>query len=130
VPGRRAPVLVTADMVRDMKPGSVIVDLAAESGGNCELTQPGRTVIEHGVSILAPLNIVGELPYHASMMYSRNIWAVLTHLVTKDGQVRFDFDDEITRESIITHDGRVLKGGTPPAPAPAPTPTPATSGAA
>jgi len=120
VPGRRAPVLVTADMVKDMKPGSVIVDLAAESGGNCELTQPGQTIVAHGVTILAPLNIVGQLPYHASMMYSRNIWAVLTHLVTKEGQLKLDFEDEIVRESVVTHDGRVLKGGANPAPAPAP----------
>src|SRR5258706_16055446 len=116
VPGRRAPVLVTADMVRDMKPGSVIVDLAAESGGNTELTQPGNTVVEHGVTILAPLNIVGQMPYHASMMYSRNVWAVLVHLVPKDGQLKLDFDDEITRESVLTHGGRVLRGGGPTAP--------------
>ena len=128
VPGRRAPVLVTAAMVADMKPGSVIVDLASESGGNCELTKPGQTVVQHGVTILAPLNILGELPYHASMMYSRNISAVLMHLVTKEGQLKFDFEDEITRESILTHDGRVLKGTPSPAAAVA-TPAPATAGA-
>ena len=122
VPGRRAPVLVTAAMVRDMKPGSVIVDLAAESGGNCELTQPGSTVVEGGVTLLGPLNIPGLLPYHASMMYSRNMFAVLTHLTTKEGQLRFDFEDEITRESCVTHDGRVLKGGPATSPAPAPAP--------
>jgi NAD(P) transhydrogenase subunit alpha len=121
VPGKRAPVLVTAAMVKDMKPGSVIVDLAAESGGNCELSQPGKTVVEQGVTILAPLNIAGQLPYHASMMYSRNIWAVLTLLVTKEGQLKLDFEDEIIRESVVTHDGRVLKGGAAPAPAAAAT---------
>ena len=125
VPGRKAPMLVTADMVKDMKPGSVIIDLAAESGGNCELSQPGKTVVEHHVTIMAPLNVVGLLPYHASMMYSRNIWAVLTHLVTKEGQLKLDFEDEITRESIVTHGGRVLKGG-----APAPAPAAAATGAA
>ncbi len=121
VPGRKAPVLVTAAMVRDMKPGSVIIDLASESGGNCELTQPGRTVVEQDVTILAPLNVVGQVAYHASMLYSRNVWAVLTHLVGKDGQLTLNFDDEITRESVVTHDGRVLKGGAPAAPAPAAT---------
>lgn len=115
VPGKRAPLLVTAEMVKDMKPGSVIVDLAAESGGNCELTQPGKTIVEHGVTILGPLNIVGLLANHASMLYSRNIWAVLTFLVTKEGQLKLDFQDEIIRESVVTHDGRVLKGGGAPA---------------
>jgi NAD(P) transhydrogenase subunit alpha len=122
VPGRRAPVLVTGEMVRDMKPGSVIVDLAAESGGNCELTKPGQTVVEHGVSILGPLDIASQLPYHASMMYSRNVTAFLTHLTSKEGRLNFDFEDEITRESCVTHDGRVLKGGAADSPAPAPAP--------
>src|SRR5439155_4957700 len=89
VPGRRAPVLVTADMVHEMKPGSVIVDLAAESGGNTELTRPGQTVVEHGVTILAPLDIVAQLPYHASMMYSRNVAALLLHLA-QEGRLRID----------------------------------------
>jgi len=118
VPGKRAPVLVTAAMVRDMKKGSVIVDLAAESGGNCELSQPGHAVVDGGVTILAPLDIVSQLPYHASMMYSRNMFAVLTHLAPgKEGRLVFDMSDEITRESCATHEGRVRKGGTAPVPA-------------
>jgi NAD(P) transhydrogenase subunit alpha len=114
-------VLVTAAMVQDMKSGSVIVDLAAETGGNCELTEPGRSTLRGGVTIHGPINITAQLPTHASMMYSRNISALLQQL-TKDGKLNIDFQDEITRESCVTHDGHVLKGATaapaPPAPAP------------
>ena len=81
-----------------------------------------RLVETHGVTILGPLNIASQLPYHASMMYSRNVSALLTHLTSKEGRLQFDFEDEITRESCVTHDGRVLKGGTTGSPAPAPAP--------
>ena len=100
VPGKKAPVLITEAMVRDMRPGSVIVDLAAEMGGNCELTQPGADVVRHNVLILGPMNLAATLPVHASQMYARNIFALLTHLV-KDGALHLDFDDEITRESCL-----------------------------
>ena len=91
-----------------MRPGSVIVDLAAEAGGNCELTVPGETVVRHGVTIAGPLNLPSTTPVHASQMYSRNVWTFLDHL-SKGGELRLDFEDEITRETCVTHDGRVLK---------------------
>src|SRR5512141_764928 len=100
VPGRRAPVLVTADTVAAMRPGSVIVDLAGEQGGNCELTVPGETVVRHGVTILAPLHISSDLAYHASHMYSKNVAALVTHL-TKDGQLNLDLNDDITSAVCI-----------------------------
>ena len=109
VPGKRAPVLITEAMVREMRPGSVIVDLAAESGGNCELTQAGQQITAHGVVIHGPVNLAAMLPVHASQMYSRNITALLLHLI-KDGALRVDLEDEITRETCVTHEGRVLKG--------------------
>ncbi len=101
VPGRKAPVLVTAQMVRDMKPGTVIVDMAAESGGNCELTKPGAEATEGGVTILGPLNLAAQLPLHASQMYSRNLHALVMNFVTKDGQLNLDFADDINRESCL-----------------------------
>jgi NAD(P) transhydrogenase subunit alpha len=101
VPGRKAPVLVTAQMVRDMKPGAVIVDMAAESGGNCELTQPGTETVEHGVVILGPVNLAAELPVHASQMYSRNLHALVMNFVTKDGQLNLDLADDINRASCL-----------------------------
>jgi NAD(P) transhydrogenase subunit alpha len=107
VPGKKAPVLISADMVRAMAPGSVIVDLAAERGGNCELTRAGETVIEHGVTILGPTNLPSSVPYHASQMYARNIVTLLKHLV-KDGALNLDMTDEITRESTITNKGEVV----------------------
>lgn len=107
VPGRRAPVMVTAAMVERMKPGSVIVDLAAESGGNCELTEPGTDVVRHGVTIRGPVNLAATLPVHASQMYARNVSALLSHLV-KGGELKLDFDDEITRGSCLTHGGKRL----------------------
>lgn len=107
VPGRRAPILVEEEMVADMRPGSVIVDLAAETGGNCALTQSGETVVRHGVQIHGPVNLPATVPVHASQMYSRNTTSLLTHLV-QEGQLQIDFEDEITRESCITHDGEVV----------------------
>jgi len=105
VPGKRAPRLISAGMVQQMRPGSVIVDLAAETGGNCELTRPGEQVVQHGVTIIGPVNLAAALPTHASQMYSRNISALLLHLV-KDGKLEPDFEDEITRESCLTRGTR------------------------
>jgi NAD(P) transhydrogenase subunit alpha len=110
VPGKKAPVLITEAMVRDMRPGSVIVDLAAEMGGNCELTQPGGVARAHGVEILGPVNLAASLPVHASQMYARNVLALLQHL-SKDGALVLDFDDEITRDTCVTHGGAVRVGG-------------------
>ncbi len=107
VPGKKSPVLVTAEMVRGMGPGSVIVDLAAERGGNCELSQPDQTVVEGGVSILGPTNLPSTIPYHASQLYSKNVVTFLSHLV-KDGQLAFDIEDEISRETLVTRDGQVV----------------------
>ncbi|HUT93523.1 MAG TPA: Re/Si-specific NAD(P)(+) transhydrogenase subunit alpha [Thermoguttaceae bacterium] len=107
VPGKKAPTLVTAEMVSGMAPGSVIVDLAAERGGNCELTRPGETVVSGGVSILGPTNPASDVPYHASQMYAKNISTFLLHLV-HDGRLKIDLDDEITRETLIARDGHVV----------------------
>jgi H+-translocating NAD(P) transhydrogenase subunit alpha len=108
IPGRPSPVLITAEMVAGMTPGSVIVDLAAERGGNCALTRADETVVAHGVTILGPTNLASTIPFHASQMYAKNITTFLTHLVTKDGQVAFDLEDEITRETLVTHRGEVV----------------------
>lgn len=107
VPGKKAPVLITREMVAGMSPGSVIVDLAAERGGNCELTRPGKTVLEEGVQVFGPLNLPSEAPYHASQMYARNLAAFLKHLV-KDGALPLDEGDEITRETMVTRDGQIV----------------------
>ena len=107
VPGKKSPVLVTAEMVRGMKSGSVIVDLAAERGGNCELTRADETVVEHGVTILGPTNLPATVPYHASQMYARNVQAFLLHLV-KDGELHLDSEDEITEQTMLTRDGRIV----------------------
>ena len=107
IPGKKSPILITKEMVAGMAPGSVIVDLAAERGGNCELTQPGGMVVEHGVTILGWLNLASTVPYHASQMYARNISAFLLHLV-KDGRLQLDLQDEITRETLLTHGGEVV----------------------
>jgi NAD(P) transhydrogenase subunit alpha len=125
VPGKRAPVLVTRDMVAGMAPGSVIVDLAAERGGNCELTRPGETVVESQVTILGPLNLPATVPYHASQLYARNVATFLVHLL-RDGRpaaaraegsaaapeprsgLAIDTGDEITRETLVTSGGEVV----------------------
>jgi NAD(P) transhydrogenase subunit alpha len=107
IPGKKSPLLVTADMVKGMAPGSVIVDLAAERGGNCELTRPGEEVVEYGVTIIGRFNLASSVPYHASQMYSRNLSAFLLHLV-KDGKLRVDTDDEIVRETLLTQGGEVV----------------------
>jgi H+-translocating NAD(P) transhydrogenase subunit alpha len=106
VPGRPAPRLIPASAVAAMRPGSVIVDLAAETGGNCELTERGETVVREDVTIVGVLNLPAGMPLHASQMYARNIVAVLEHLVA-DGEVGIDFEDEINADAVITHDGRV-----------------------
>ena len=108
IPGKKAPVLVTAEMVKGMAPGSVIVDLAAERGGNCELTRADERVVEHGVTILGPTNLASTVPHHASQMYSKNITTFLAHLV-KDGAIRTGTDDEIVRETLVAHGGRVVR---------------------
>ncbi len=111
IPGQRAPLLITADMVRTMRPGSVIVDLAAEFGGNCELSRPGEVVVEHSVTIHAPLNIPSGMPVHASQMYSRNMASFL-QLIVKDGALALDFEDQIIKEACITRDGAVVHEAT------------------
>jgi len=107
VPGKKAPILVTEAMVKGMAPGSVILDLAAERGGNCELTHPGETVVTHGVTIIGPVNLAGTAPYHASQVYARNLTSFLTNLV-KDGKVRPPESDEIIRETLLTQGGEVV----------------------
>ena len=108
IPGKRAPILITADAVRGMKPGSVIVDLAVETGGNCELAEAGTDVRRHGVLILGPVNLPSTVPVHASQMYAKNVSSFLLH-VTRDGKLVLDFDDEIIRETCVTHAGEVRK---------------------
>jgi NAD(P) transhydrogenase subunit alpha len=107
VPGKKAPVLITREMVQRMQPGSLIVDIAAERGGNCELTRPGEEVEEAGVRILGPVNLASTVPYHASQMYARNITSFLKYLL-KDGQLALDRQDEIVRETMVTHAGEVV----------------------
>jgi NAD(P) transhydrogenase subunit alpha len=107
VPGRKAPMLVTADMVRRMPKGSILVDLAAEQGGNCELTRPGETVIEGGARIMGCVNLVSSVPGHASQLYSKNISTFLLSLV-KDGQLALNREDEVVRETLVTHGGQVV----------------------
>ena len=106
VPGRRAPLLVTAETVASMKPGSVIVDLAGEQGGNCELTEPGQTVEKHGVTIISPLHIASELAYHSSQMYAKNVAALIT-LLTKDGNLNLDMNDDIISAVTVTANGEI-----------------------
>src|SRR5437762_10285373 len=112
IPGKRAPILLTTEMVEAMPPGSVIVDLASERGGNCELTKPDELVVHHGVTILGPSNPPALVPYHASQMYSKNITTFLAHLLGKDGATKpaleLDLADEITRETLLTKDGDVV----------------------
>jgi H+-translocating NAD(P) transhydrogenase subunit alpha len=107
VPGKKAPVLVTADMVKGMAPGSVILDLAAERGGNCELTHPEETYVAHGVTIIGQINLASGVPYHASQMYARNLTAFLQNLV-KDGKVRPAESDDIIRDTLIAQGGEVV----------------------
>jgi NAD(P) transhydrogenase subunit alpha len=107
VPGHRAPLLLTREMIAGMAPGSVVLDLAAEQGGNCALTQPGRNVVEAGVTVMGPVNLPATVPNHASQMYARNMTAFLKHLL-HDGALTIDMDDEITRETLVTHEGQII----------------------
>jgi NAD(P) transhydrogenase subunit alpha len=108
IPGQPAPVLITKEAVSAMRHGSVIVDLAAEAAGNCEVTEPGQTIVRDGVTIVGETNLPATMPIHASQMYSRNVWTLLDHLIV-DGELALDFEDEITRETCVTHEGRILK---------------------
>ena len=107
IPGKKAPVLVTEEMVKGMALGSVIVDLAAERGGNCDITEPGKTVVKHGVTIVGTVNLADGVPYHASMMYARNITSFLTHLI-KDQKLNLNLEDEIVRETLLTRGGEIV----------------------
>ena len=107
VPGRKPPALVTREMIQGMAPGSVIVDLAAERGGNCELTRPNQTAVEYGVSIIGHINLASSVPYHASLLYAHNVTNFLTHLF-KGGKNELDLSDEITRETLLTRNGEVV----------------------
>jgi NAD(P) transhydrogenase subunit alpha len=107
IPGKKSPVLVTADMVQRMAPGSVIVDLAAERGGNCELTKPDEVTVAHGVTIIGEYNLAASVPYHASQMYARNVSAFL-QLLAKDGTLQLNLKDEIIRETLLTHNGEIV----------------------
>ena len=109
IPGKRAPLLITKEMVATMRPGSVIVDLAAETGGNCELTQAGKDVVVNGVTIFGPVNLAGAAPVNASQMYARNVTELLKLLVKKDGTLNLDFSDEIVKATCVTHDGKNLR---------------------
>jgi NAD(P) transhydrogenase subunit alpha len=111
IPGRPAPCLITRAAVEGMKPGSVIIDLAGETGGNCELSRPGEWVEENGVAIFAPLNVPSTMAFHASQLYARNVTALIDHLC-RDGAAQYDFDDEITRDTCIAYSGRVTHGPT------------------
>ncbi len=107
VPGKRAPTLVTEEMVERMKPGAVLFDLAAEAGGNCELSEPGEVVLHDHVAIHGPVNLPSTMPIHASQLLSRNMASVLSHLLDDEGVVQLDFDDEITDGAVLAHDGKV-----------------------
>jgi H+-translocating NAD(P) transhydrogenase subunit alpha len=111
VPGRRAPTLVTAEAVEGMKPGSVVVDLAGESGGNCELTEPGEVVVKHDVTIVSPLNLPATMPEHASQLYARNVQSLLELMLGEDGSVELDFEDEIIAGACVTRDGEIVHDG-------------------
>jgi NAD(P) transhydrogenase subunit alpha len=111
VPGRRAPILVTEEAVKLMKPGSVIVDLAGEAGGNCELSSPGETVVRHDVKILAPLNVPSTMAEHASQLYARNVESLLGLMISDEGALELDFDDEVISGACITRDGEIVHEG-------------------
>jgi NAD(P) transhydrogenase subunit alpha len=107
IPGKTSPVLVTEEMVKGMSPGSVIFDLAAERGGNCELTKAGATVVRHGVTIIGAINVASGVPYHASQMYARNVTAFLLYII-KEQKLQLNLNDEIVRETLVTHEGEVV----------------------
>ena len=107
IPGRKAPILITEGMVKTMKYGSVIVDLAAESGGNCELSEAGETVLAHGVQILGPSNLPASIPVHSSQMYSKNIVTLISEFLGEDGQLQLDFENDVVGPSTVTHGGEI-----------------------
>jgi NAD(P) transhydrogenase subunit alpha len=107
IPGKKSPVLITAEMVKRMASGSVIVDLASERGGNCELTRTGETVTEHGVTIIGAINLASSVPYHASQMYARNLTTFLAYMV-KEGKLQLNLQDEIMRETLVTRGGEIV----------------------
>lgn len=107
VRGRHAPILITAEMVRGMRPGSVIVDLASAQGGNCSLTEPDQEVVRHDVTILGPTNLPSTMPFHSSQMYARTVTNFLMHLL-KDGKIHLDPNDEMTRATLVTHQGEIV----------------------
>jgi NAD(P) transhydrogenase subunit alpha len=111
VPGRAAPKLVLEEAVRGMREGSVIVDLAAETGGNCELTKPGETIVEHDVTIIGPLNLPSTMPEHASMLYARNVQSLLDLLTGEDGALNLDFEDEVVAGACVVRDGEIVHPG-------------------
>ncbi|HEV2997548.1 MAG TPA: Re/Si-specific NAD(P)(+) transhydrogenase subunit alpha [Solirubrobacteraceae bacterium] len=111
VPGRPAPKLVTEEAVRGMKAGSVIIDLAGESGGNCELTEPGETVVRHGVRIVSPLNLPATMPEHSSQLFARNVLALLDLFVGEDGKLKLDFEDEIVAGACVVREGEIVHPG-------------------
>jgi NAD(P) transhydrogenase subunit alpha len=111
VPGRPAPRLVTAEAVEGMKPGSVIVDLAGEAGGNCELTEPGQTVVRHDVKIVSPLNLPATMPEHSSQLFARNVLALLELFVGEDGALQLNFEDEIVSGACVVRDGEIVHAG-------------------
>ncbi|MGB9074059.1 MAG: Re/Si-specific NAD(P)(+) transhydrogenase subunit alpha [Terriglobales bacterium] len=108
IPGKKSPVLVTEEMVKGMAPGSVIFDLASERGGNCELSESGKTVVKYGVTIIGAINVASGVPYHASQMYARNITSFLMHLI-KDQKLNLNLEDEIVRETLLTRDGEIVQ---------------------
>jgi H+-translocating NAD(P) transhydrogenase subunit alpha len=107
IPGQRAPVLITEEMVQSMRPGSVLIDLAAEQGGNCALTEPGKEVVRHGVVLIGPVNLPATVPFHASQMYARTVTNFLLHLL-KHGRLNLDLSDELTRGPLVTHQGEIV----------------------
>lgn len=108
IPGKQSPVLITEEMVKGMAPGSVIIDLAAERGGNCELTEAGKDIVKHGVNIMGRINLATTVPYHASQMYARNMTGFLQHLV-KEGKLQLNMNDEIVRDTLLTHEGEIMQ---------------------
>jgi NAD(P) transhydrogenase subunit alpha len=108
IPGRDAPLLITADAVRGMKPGSVIVDIAAETGGNCELTEAGETVVENGVQVIGPVNLPSEMAQDASALYAKNLQNLLELLINEEGALDIDFEDEVVKGACLTKDGDIV----------------------
>jgi H+-translocating NAD(P) transhydrogenase subunit alpha len=108
VPGRKAPILITREMMQRMTPGSVIIDIAAERGGNCEVTRPGEIVEENGVRVFGPLNVASSIPYHASQMYAKNILTFLKYMLNKEGNLTLNREDEIVKDTLVTHAGEVV----------------------